>query len=93
MKLLTKQQQQTVLNFICEQYAAICSSRRRERMRVNEFSRLQTQAYNAAEAVAGKEGVKSMRERMEDLQKEGGNDIQKEGGNSQLPTNEFVGLR
>lgn len=80
MKLLTKQQQQIVLNFICEQYAAICSSRRRERMRVNEFSRLQTQAYNAAEAVAGKEGVKSMRERMEDLQKEGGNDLQKEGG-------------
>lgn len=84
MKILTKRQQQTVLNFICEQYAAICSSRRRERMRVNEFSRLQTQAYNAAEAVAGKEGVKSMRERMEDIQKEGGgNDIQKEGGNNE----------
>ena len=80
MKILIRQQQQAILDFVCEQYAVALRSYKRGVLKINTFAVIQTQAYNAAEAVAGKEGVKSMRERMEDLQEEGGNDIQKEGG-------------
>lgn len=55
MKILTRQQQQATLDFVCEQYAVALRSYKRGVLKINTFAVIQTQAYNAAEAVQARE--------------------------------------
>ena len=68
MKLLTRQQQDTLLDFVCEQYAVAVRCYKKGNLRINTFAPIQTQAYNAAEAVAGKHGVEILRARLKDIE-------------------------
>lgn len=68
MKILKKQQQKILLDFICEQYAVAVRCYKKGNLRINTFAPIQTQAYNAAEAVAGKHGVEILRARLKDIE-------------------------
>ena len=81
MKLLTKQQQQAILDFVGEQYAVALRSYKRGVLKINTFAVIQTQAYNAAAAVAGSRGIQTLRARQADIEanteqrdREGGQD-------------------
>lgn len=67
MKILTKIKQNRLLDFICEQYAVACQSYKKGALKVNNFVYIQTQAYNAAEAIAGKRGLEILHKRQEDI--------------------------
>lgn len=81
MKILTRQQQQAILDFVCEQYAVALRSYKRGVLKINTFAVIQTQAYNAAAAVAGSRGIQTLRARQADIEanteqrdREGGQD-------------------
>lgn len=60
MKILTRHEQDGLLDFICEQYLVALRSHKNGIMNVNQFGTIQSRAFRMAEIVGGKEGVDTL---------------------------------
>ena len=78
MKILTRQQQDTLLDFIVEQYLVALRSHKNGIMNVNQFGQLRGRTFRHAEIVGGKGAVDLLISRAEACQersrKQGGHD-------------------
>ena len=79
MKILRRNQQNELLDFICEQYLVAMRSNQNGIMSINLFGAIQSRAYRMAELVSGKKGATRLSERIASM-----NIKPKEKG-SQLP--------
>ena len=64
MKILRRNQQNELLDFICEQYLVAMRSNQKGIMNINLFGAIQSRAYRMAELVSGKKGATRLSERM-----------------------------
>ena len=64
MKILRRNQQNELLDFICEQLMAATRSNQNGIMSINLFGAIQSRAYRMAELVSGKKGATRLSERM-----------------------------
>ena len=76
MKILTRQQQDTLLDFIVEQYLVALRSHKNGIMSVNKFGQIQSRAFRNAEIVGGKKAVDLLISRSECCQER----YRKQGG-------------
>ena len=76
MKILTRQQQDTLLDFIVEQYLVALRSHKNGIMNVNQFGQIQSRAFRNAEIVGGKKAVALLISRSEACQER----YRKQGG-------------
>ena len=78
MKILTRHEQDGLLDFICEQYLVALRSHKNGVMNVNQFGQIQSRAFRNAEIVGGKKAVDLLISRSEACQernrKQGGHD-------------------
>ena len=77
MKILRRQEQNELLDFICEQLMAATRSNQNGIMSINLFGAIQSRAYRMAELVAGRTGYARISERMASMNikpKEKGNE-------------------
>lgn len=68
MKIITKSEQQMLLDFICEQYLVAVKSYAKGALKINNFTAIQTQAYNAARAAAGNRGLRVLQMRRQEME-------------------------
>ena len=64
MKILSRQEQNELLDFICEQYLVAMRSNQKGIMNINQFGAIQSRVFKMAELVAGREGYARLSERM-----------------------------
>ena len=64
MKILRRNQQNELLDFICEQYMVAMRSNQKGIMNINQFGAIQSRVFKMAELVAGREGYARISERM-----------------------------
>ena len=77
MKILRRNQQNELLDFICEQYLVAMRSNQKGIMNINQFGAIQSRVFRMAELVAGRAGYASISERMASMNikpKEKGNE-------------------
>ena len=77
MKILRRNQQNELLDFICEQYLVAMRSNQKGIMNINQFGAIQSRAYRMAELVSGKKGATRLSERIASMNiktKEKGNE-------------------
>ena len=64
MKILRRNQQNELLDFICEQYLVAMRSNQKGIMNINQFGAIQSRVFKMAELVAGRTGYARISERM-----------------------------
>ena len=64
MKILRRNQQNELLDFICEQYLVAMRSNQKGIMNINQFGAIQSRVFKMAELVAGRAGYARISERM-----------------------------
>lgn len=69
MKLLNKQHQNELLDFICEQYMVAVRSNQKGIMKIAQFGQIQSRVFKMAEIVAGKRGATLLAERVASMGK------------------------
>ena len=77
MKILRRNQQNELLDFICEQYLVAIRSNQKGIMNINQFGAIQSRVFRMAELVAGRAGYARISERMASMNikpKEKGNE-------------------
>lgn len=74
MRLLKKQHQDALLDFICEQYMVAVRSNQKGIMKIAQFGQIQSRVFKMAEIVAGKRGATLLAERVASMGKIVGQD-------------------
>ena len=64
MKILRRNQQNELLDFICEQYLVAMRSNQKGIMNINQFGAIQSRVFKMAELVAGRTGYARISERI-----------------------------
>ena len=64
MKILRRNQQNELLDFICEQYLVAMRSNQKGIMNINQFGAIQSRVFKMAELVAGRAGYARISERI-----------------------------
>ena len=64
MKILRRNQQNELLDFICEQYLVAMRSNQKGTMNINQFGAIQSRVFKMAELVAGRTGYARISERI-----------------------------